>query len=322
MPVMEIVTARDGMLERILDNTWRIWSDGLTRQAYARYNAAQMQTPWGHANLDRVALVDNGRLLSTAKRYLLRARLDGRSIRLLGIGAVFTPPALRGGGGASALLERMLRDARSDGIDGALLFSEIGAAYYERFGFAAIPREVTWLRVADRAGAPAVLVRAGDERDIPAVSDLLRAGAAPARFALDFDEPLVRYSLAKKRLLAGLSPPGLRTVDFFVAEEGASAVAFVLLTRSRISTTLESCGDRDPSGARVGAILQVLRARTPHESAPDIAAWLPAGFLPPQLRIVKRRDTSELMMMKSLRDDLDVRALRADDVVYWHADAF
>jgi GNAT superfamily N-acetyltransferase len=319
---MQIVAARNAILEHILDETWRIWSDGLTREAYARYNAAQMKTPWGRQFLDRVALVDGGRALSSAKRYMLRARLDGQQIRLLGIGAVFTPPALRSRGSAAALIEKMIDDARRDGVDGALLFSEIGAAYYERFGFVPIPRDVLWLRVVEKPGAPAILVRAGDERDIPAVTDMLRAAAAPARFALDVDADVVRYSLSKKRLLAGLSPAGWRSVEFYIAEEGASAVAFVLLTASRTGVTLEACGDRDPTGARVGAILQVLRARTPGERVPDLAAWLPSSLRPPQLTIVKQRPASELMMIKSLRENLRISDLRAEDIVYWHGDAF
>jgi GNAT superfamily N-acetyltransferase len=319
---MQVVPARDAILEHILDETWRIWSDGLTREAYARYNDAQMKTSWGRQFLDRVALVDGGRVLSTAKRYALRARLDGRSIRMLGIGAVFTPPALRSRGSAAALIEKMLDEARREGVDCALLFSEIGASYYQRFGFVPIPREVSWLRVSDKPGAPAILVRGGAERDVPAVTDLLRAAAATARFALEIDVDEMRYSLSKKRLLAGLSPAGWRSVEFFVAEEGASAVAFVLLTASRSGVTLEACADRDPAGARVGAMLQVLRARTPRERAADMAAWLPPGFCPPQVAIVQQRPASELMMIKPLRDDLRVDDLRGEDVVYWHGDAF
>ena len=185
-----------------------------------------------------------------------------------------------------------------------------------------IPREVSWLRVSEKPGAPAILVRGGAERDVPAVTDLLRAAGATARFALEIDADEVRYSLSKKRLLAGLSPAGWRSVEFYVAEEGASAVAFVLLTASRSGMTLEACANRDPAGARVGAMLQVLRARTPRERAPDIAAWLPPGFCPPQVTIVKQRPASELMMIKPLRADLRVDDLRGEDVVYWHGDAF
>jgi hypothetical protein len=65
-----------------------------------------------------------------------------------------------------------------------------------------------------------------------------------------------------------------------------------------------------------------LRARTPGERVPDLAAWLPSAFHPPQLTIVKQRPASELMMIKSLREDLRVDDLRAEHVIYWHGDAF
>jgi hypothetical protein len=42
-------------------------------------------------------------------------------------------------------------------------------------------------------------------------------------------------------------------------------------------------GDRDPSGARVGAILQALIAREPVQHRPTIRAWLPHGFVAPQV---------------------------------------
>jgi GNAT superfamily N-acetyltransferase len=319
---MEILPARGALLEEILDETWRIWSDGLSREAYARYNAAQMLTPWGRGHLDRVALVDGGHVLSSAKRYALRARLEGRVRRVLGIGAVFTPPSVRRRGGASALIERLLDEARREGVDCAILFSEIGAPYYQRFGFVPIERNIAWLRLREKPGAPAVLVRAGETRDLPAIVELLRVAAAPARFALDVDVEFLHFGLSKKRLLAGLSPAGMRHVEFFVAEEGASPVAFVLITRSRAAATLEACGDRDPSGARVGAILQALRARTPREPTPDIAAWLPPRFLPPQTTIVKERPAAELMMIKALRGDIEVGHLRSEDVVFWRGDAF
>ncbi len=77
----------------------------------------------------------------------------------------------------------------------------------------------------------------------------------------------MRFSLSKKRLLAGFLPPGLLSVEFFIVEEGAGAVAFAILTVTADDVILEMCGDRDPAGARLGALLQVLRARTPTEKA-------------------------------------------------------
>ena len=60
-----------------------------------------------------------------------------------------------------------------------------------------------------------------------------------------------------------LGPTGLRQVEFFVAEEGGSAVAYVILSENANGWTLEEAGDRDPAGARLGAMLQVLVAREP-----------------------------------------------------------
>ena len=56
---------------------------------------------------------------------------------MCGIGAVFTRPEWRGRGHASALIERMLDDARRQGALMAGLFSEIGEPFYERLGYVA-----------------------------------------------------------------------------------------------------------------------------------------------------------------------------------------
>jgi hypothetical protein len=60
------------------------------------------------------------------------------------------------------------------------------------------------------------------------------------------------------------------------------------------------CADRDPSGARVGAILQALIAREPVERRPSIRAWLPPGFVPPQVTIVSAKPSTAVMMVRSL----------------------
>jgi hypothetical protein len=97
-------------------------------------------------------------------------------------------------------------------------------------------------------------------------------------------------------------------------QEGAGA---------RVTWTLDAAGDRDPSGARVGAILQVLLARDPAERRPAIHAWLPAGFLPPQIAVAGERPSPELMMIRPLSAAGDAaRGLRENDLLYWRADLF
>lgn len=322
---MRLVTAEGPPLERILDESHRIWSDGLTRRDYGRYNALQMRTPWGARHLRRLLLVDDqGEVLSSAKQYDLAVRVSGRALRAIGIGAVFTPEAHRGRGHARALIDEMLDRAAADGAEHALLFSEIDPDYYASAGFVPVPRHEVTVRTrpGSRPGAPAVLVRAGEDRDLPAVAALARRMAGPHRFAVEQADDYVRFSLSRKRLLAALLPPDLLNVEFFIAEEGASAVAFVVLTVTPEDMILEMCGDRDPTGARVGAILQVLEARTPSESRPALSAFFPPGWVPPQLEVESSEEVREVMMIRSLGAGALHPPLTEQDVLYWHGDLF
>jgi len=317
-------------LDQILDANYDIWNEGLSRTAYHRWWAAQLATPWAQAGcagttrLRRTALVDGGEVLASSKEYLFDATLDGRQVTVLGIGAVFTQPAHRGRGHAAALIRQLLARAAANGVDLALLFSEIGPSYYQRLGFSVLPAsdlELRVIRPMDR-GAPATLVRAGAEQDLAAIAAINGRLSAPHRFHLNRDRNLIAYAIAKKRLLAGLGRAGRRELQFFVAEEGGSAVAYVVMTADP-AWTIEECGDRDPSGARAGAMLQVLLAREPAAPPPRIRGWLPDGFLPPQVSVVARAPSAEVMMVRPLTPTADrALSLGSSDIFYWRADIF
>lgn len=318
---MEVISAGGAVLHRILDLTYPVWNEGLSRRAYGQWNAAQMRLPWAGDHLDRLALVDDdGEVLASLKRYRFDARIGGREGTLTGIGAVFTPPDRRGHGYASRLIERVLEAERREGALMAALFSEIGTDFYARLGFAAVPLDEVTVRVRLQGGTPAMLVRAGDERDLPLLAAQHDKRSAAATFALRRDPSLMQFVVAKKRLFAGLSEPGTRQLEFFVAEEGVMAVAYVVLSQNQYGWTLEECGDRDPAGARLGAMLQVLAAREPSRDVPLIRAWWPRAFaVPPQLELVNRTAPKDLMMLKPLAD---VPVPDPADVFYWHSDCF
>jgi GNAT superfamily N-acetyltransferase len=323
MAGMKLVAAEGGVLEQILEESHGIWSDGLTPRAYAQFNAAQLRTPWGARHLQRWALVDDrGALLTSAKCYELPVSFDGREIKAVGIGAVFTPVRARGKGYAPAIIQQLIEAAAADGAELALLFTEIGTMYYERMGFTPVPIHQVLLSVTEKPGAPMVLVRAAEDRDIPAVAALAKGMVNGYRFAFVPDESSIRFSLSKKRLLAGLSPPGALIVEFFIVEEGAGAVAFVILTTAADDVVLEMCGDRDPTGARVGALLQVLRARTPAEPALKLRGALPPGWLPPQVQVAAKAKSPDMLMIRPLTSGLLTRPLKEEDVLFWHGDQF
>lgn len=320
-----LVTAEGALLEQILDVSHDLWAEGLSRERYGRYFEAQKRTPWGRAHLSRSALVQGGELLASAKEYVFRATLDGRPTRVVGIGALFTQPARRRRGHARDLVERLVDRAARDGADLALLFSVIGEDYYTRLGFTEVPTFDVVLDVAQstRHGAPATMVRVGDDRDLDGIVTMNRVRAEAFRFHLDRDRDCITFAMTKKRLLAGFGSAGAREMQFFVAEEGTTGVAYVVLSVAGGEWTIEECGDRDPTGARVGAILQVLLARDPAAKRPAIRAWLPHGFLPPQIAIAAKRPSREIMMVRPLTTAAEAaRTLSAADLLYWRDDLF
>jgi GNAT superfamily N-acetyltransferase len=319
---MTVIVADPAVHEQILDLTYPLWGEGLTRQAYGAWNRAQMSTPWGRTHLERVALLEAGQVLSSAKRYYFDAVVAGVRERVMGVGAVFTPPGGRGQGHARVLIEEMLSHAARAGVGWALLFSEIGDAYYKGIGFVPLPRSMVTLMVREKAGAPATFVRAGEAADLPFIAELSAAYRHGAGLALDRTADLIGFGITRRRLLAGLGPAGLRHVEFFVAEEGGRPAAYVVISRGPSGVVLEECGDRDPSGARVGAMLQVLQARDPSTLQEPMRAWLPAGFRPPQVLVVDESPAAEIMMMRRLGASASTTAVPSAPVIYWQTDVF
>jgi hypothetical protein len=223
----------------------------------------------------------------------------------------------------------MMEQAAREGCAAAVLFSEIGAPYYESLGFTVIPRETLTLDVIQKKGAPASLVRAGNETDLKRLAEIHGISDAFGRFFPRRTEDLVQFAVQKRRTLSALAPLGARTTEFWVSEEGNHAVAYVLISRGPAGNLadgaetmwIDACGDRDPTGARVGAILQVLLARTPTETPPPLLAWLPDGWVPPQVRIASREPAAEIMMIKSL-GPTTLLPLHGSEVIWWHGDSF
>jgi GNAT superfamily N-acetyltransferase len=317
---MPLVTAGAALRKQILDDTYPLWGEGLSRAAFGQWNEAQRRTEWGRSALRRVVLVEGDEALASAKRYDLQALVGGHAEPVLGIGAVFTPPERRGRGHGRAIVDALIEEAATRGCRYALLFSEINPAFYESIGFSALPRSLTTLEVIRKPGAPATLVRSGEPADLPALADLSMRYAEGASFALDRSASLMAFGLVRKRLLAGLGPAGLRDVEFFVTEEGHQPVAYVLITKGPGGPMLAECGDRDPSGARIGAILQVLDAREPSKPPLRLTGWLPPNLRPPQLQVVAQEPASEIMMIRATAADVGVPDARG--VVYWQSDVF
>lgn len=321
---MAMMIPVDGtILERVLETAHAISSEGLSRHAYAQFDAAQMRTAWGRRHQRRFALVEGGDVLASAKQYDLAAVLDRQPVRVCGIAQLVPGPRLSAGEPARELVDRLLAQAARDGAALALVFSD-RAQDAQPVGFAVVPMSDVEIGVAEpaRRGAPMTLIRGGEERDLAAIVAMGQVRASAFRFHLDRDTDFVHHAIMKKRLLAGLGTAGARQLHFFIAEEGITAAAYVVISVVGTIWTIEECGDRDPSGARVGAIPQALIAREPVESRPTIRAWLPPGFVPPQVTIVSAAPSPAVMMVRSLGTTEVHPSFSGDDVLYWRSDIF
>jgi hypothetical protein len=323
--MMKLVHADGRLLQRIVATTPLVAHHGLCREAFAKYDAAQAKTLWALRHRRRIALMHADEVLASAERYDLIGRLDRQLVTICGIASVLEHAADDTGNSyAGVLVEQLIEDAARDGADLALLFQKAGQTSPVPDGFAVVPTTDLEITVTEstRYGAPMTLVRGGEDRDLQAIVAMGHDRADPFRFHIERDVDLIKHALTRKRLLAGLGLAGARQLEFVIAEEGITAAAYIAISIVGNTWTIEECGDRDASGARVGAILQALIAREPAESRPVIRGWLPPGFLPPQVTVASASPAPPLVLVRALSPRVRGLQLAAPEVMYWRNDLF
>jgi predicted acetyltransferase len=106
---------------------------------------------------DTRILLRNGKILSSVQIFPRGLWIDGRQVRFGGIGNVGTDPDVRKGGFASMVMWDALARLRDRHIQMAILTTTINA-YYERFGFRTVERELFTLTDISGSLAPGVRV--------------------------------------------------------------------------------------------------------------------------------------------------------------------
>jgi len=225
-----------------------IWGGGLSED---RFHAFQRRLADALEAKDRYRLLGwfvDGAFTSGMKAYDLKGTFAGRPIRLLGVGAVFTPPGLRRRGHAAAMLRAAMEEWSDQGAHAAVLFSDIGARYYERLGFHVLDsRECT----VDGSDLPRP---AGDVRPALPGDELLMTRLFAAargdghRFALGRDGWTLRFQLRRLRELArarGVGEPEWGLVAEGRFGEGAAMVRFARDTLDVLDAGWSSEAARD-----------------------------------------------------------------------------
>jgi hypothetical protein len=205
-------------------------------------------------------------------------RLDQRPVRVCGIAAICSDAAHHGADHTLQLVERLLNQAASNGAALALLFWQMSQQHGRPDGFEVVPTTEVELSVAEssRHGAPMALSRGGEQRDLPAIVAMGQVRASAFRFHLDRDIDFVQHAITKKRLLAGLGPAGTRQLHFFIAEEGITAAAYVVVSIIGSIWTIEECG----AGILLARASAPSRRRSSRVSLSSVARQSVPGCLP------------------------------------------
>jgi predicted N-acetyltransferase YhbS len=178
------VIAPDDYARAVLPQSQMLWAGARTFEEYAGEFQATAASGWGKRRFRTVGLRAGGELVASCKRYERELRCGPRTYAAAGIGAVFTPEALRGRGYATALLGAFLDAERDAGTDLAYLFSDIHPVFYERLGFVTLPSRTIALRAETLSAERIPIVPLGDA-DATAVRRIFAAldGRRPFAFA-------------------------------------------------------------------------------------------------------------------------------------------
>lgn len=279
----------------VLPLSAQVWAGKRDFERYVAQTLEIAQSGYGRRHYKTIALADGEQILSSFKRYERTIHIGAQRLRAFGIGAVYTPSALRGRGYASAMLAMALDAARADGYDVAYLFSDIRPQFYEEIGFTRLPSRAMSLR-ADGLPNDRIEVRRLEESDWTSVRRCfdLADRARPWAFVRT---PLV-WELIRLRMRQGSEHPvGVETN--LVVRRGRAVAAYVLGVRApeHDAYILDEIGFADAQAASL--IPPLLRS-----AAGDlrrIAGWLPPEFARERLpRASVRRRTDAIFMGAAL----------------------
>ena len=251
-----------------------IWGGGLPEERFQLFQRRLADAPEARDRYRLLGWFVDGALTSAMKAYGLRAVCAGRPLRVLGIGAVFTPPELRRRGHAAGMLRAVMREYGEQGAQAAVLFSDIGVRYYERLGFRVLESRECTVDVADLPRAPDG-TRPAMSGDEPMMTRLFASfrGDRPS-FALGRDGWTLRFQLRRLRELARARR--VTEPDWGVVTEARSGEGAAMLRFGRDAVdVLEAAWSTEPARDR---LLSGLRDCARRAGRTRLRLW-PAGQL-------------------------------------------
>ena len=320
MPVLSLASPEE--IRAILSETHALWSEGMTREDYMTFVFAQMESPWGRKNFRYLVWKDGDTVLSSLKLYRLDARWGSRRMVLGGIGAVYTPRAHRGQGHARAMLSAVLALMPSEGMSGAVLFSDIGVEYYQRLGFHPLPSHEfsVSLEAVPRAECPRMKVERVQEEDWPEIERLYARATASDPFVLGRSSAYWDYLRQKERERARRLPEGRTSPCHWIIRCGRESVGYALVVSDPPALVLKELIIVEGYPDAAPALWDALR-----REGTLLTGWWPPhrwSHLLPREHTHLRPRRREVAMLASLDPELDVNTLAACGDLFWATDHF
>lgn len=247
-----LVPATDAHVATIYRESHALWGTGLTSAAYRRLWDEISRLPWAARNARFLAWVDDdGAVLSSLKLYRPLVRVGQEVSRASVLGAIFTPRVRRGRGHASAMLRAAIEEARRRGDPVALLFSDIGAGFYARLGFRALPGDEHWGRIprASESPDPGWESRNAAETDLADIRRAHHESCSRRPLALIRDDEHWEFLLGRTRsFFLHLNDPELRP-GLSVVTRGGRFAGYLVTVEGRGEWGVREVGavDGDPS---------------------------------------------------------------------------
>jgi GNAT superfamily N-acetyltransferase len=262
------IVAPEAYARLVLPQTAALWAGKRDLKAYITDNLEIARSRFGRRHYRTIGFFEGRALVSSFKQYERMLQHDGRRLRGFGIGAVFTPTALRGRGYATAMLASALDVARGNGYDVAYLFSDVGPHFYGSIGFVQIPSREIALR-ADSLPNKRLTLRVLTESNWTGVArcfDICAGGRT-----IFERTPLIWQWIRLLMRQRSEHPSGQQTNLFVRHGRGVGAYVLGVRIPARDAYVVDEYGFADPEAAQT--VPALLRA-----AAGDlrrIAGWLP-----------------------------------------------
>ncbi|HKQ60949.1 MAG TPA: GNAT family N-acetyltransferase [Candidatus Polarisedimenticolaceae bacterium] len=318
MPSLAVASLEQ--IRAIYRESYRLWGGGLSPGDYYGLWEDLQSTAWGRRYASFLVWVDGrDRILSSLKVYRPEIRLYDRIARGVLLGAIFTPSPCRGRGHAAAMVRAVLDQARARGDGVALLFSDIGAGYYARLGFTAMPAEEHWGSLPADGGPEGWTLREATAGDAETLHAAHCETSARRGIAILRDAPLWEFlAVRSQRFFDRLNDPtlGLRT---WVGVRAGNVLGYAVAVEGRGEWSLRELAARDGDPGVQAQLLKLgaLEARRrgmrrfygwlPRELAAQLAGW--------RLRCVPRRRA--LPMVLPLQGPVDLTPLASAEAAYF-----